>query len=316
MNYFVSVVVISYNAKDDLKNCLSSLEKQTYPNLEIIVVNDASTDGTKEFLSGFKSNTLDKLIIVNNGSNLGVAGARNVGISHADGDIIAFTDADCITDPHWISELIQGYEDKNVVAVGGGIFSDRVTNVWELLHKGHDFIAKEEGYVTYIQGCNMSFDAATLKSFMFNDEIKYGYEETLLCDDLIQAGYNIYFRPQAIVNHRHRTTFCATAKQKYKRGLSSIWYRKKKNMLPMFKRHIILFLAILLIPFYLISNIIPYLILLLFLVFFISLLRDEMTYKKNNLVEVALTFPFLLIIEFFHFTGSIAGLIKFRVLRG
>jgi len=160
----------------------------------------------------------------------------------------------------------------------------------------------------------MSFDSNVLKEFMFNDEIKYGYEEKLLCDNLIRDGYSIYYRPQAIVYHKHRSNLPALLKQKYLRGVSSIWYRKKQNKLFMFKRHIIFFIVLFLIPFSTISKLFLYLSLFLLLVFFISVLRDEIIFKAKSAREIIITFPFLVLIELSHFWGSCVGFIKFRVL--
>ena len=100
----VSIIVITYNAKDDLMECIESLEKQDYNEKEIIIVNDASTDGTLNFLEKYQSQTPLKMVVIANDRNLGVAGARNVGIQHATGEIIAFTDSDCMTEQSWISE--------------------------------------------------------------------------------------------------------------------------------------------------------------------------------------------------------------------
>lgn len=311
----VSIIVITYNAKDDLMECIESLKKQDYNEKEIIVVNDASTDDTLNFLKQYQSQTDMEMVVISNKRNLGVAGARNVGIQHASGEIIAFTDSDCVTDRSWISELVQGYEHKGVAAVGGNITDRQITTIWELTDKGHDFVATGEGYVSYIQGCNMSFDSNVLKKFMFNEEIKYGYEEKLLCDYLINNEYKIYYRSQAIVHHRHRSTMVGLLRRKYLLGVSSIWYRKKQNKLFMFKRHIIFLIALFLIPFFVMSKLFLYLSFFLLLAFSFSLLRDEIIFKAKSTIEIIITFPFLIFIEFSHFWGSCIGLIKFRILK-
>ena len=315
MSFKVSIIVITYNAENDLKECLGSLEKQNYEEKEIIVVNDASTDGTLNFLRYYKNHTSMKMTVISNERNLGVAGARNVGIQHATGDIIALTDADCVADQNWVSELVKGFLHKNIGAVGGSISDARITNIWGLVRKGHDYISHSEGYVTYIQGCNMSFAGNVLREYMFDDEIKYGYEETLLCDYLIRDGYLIYYRPQAIVHHKHRSSLSGLIKLKYLRGISSIWYRKKQNKLFMFKRHIIFLIAIFLLPFSIINISFSYLSLFLFSTFCFSLLSDEIIFKAKSVREILITIPFLIFIEFFHFWGSCVGLLKFRVLK-
>ncbi|MFC1815022.1 glycosyltransferase family 2 protein [Thermodesulfobacteriota bacterium] len=311
----VSIIVISYNALDNLKECLESLESLDYNEKEIIVVNDASTDGTSAFLARYRSRTNTRIKVINNEKNLGVAGARNAGIQHASGEIMAFTDSDCVADMSWISELIQGYGHKDVAAVGGSISDKRITNIWELVRKGHDFIAHSEGYVPFIKGCNMSFDSKVLKKYMFDDEIKYGYEELLLCNNLIDDGYKIFYRPQARVHHKHRSNLRALLKQIYLRGMSSIWYLKKRNKFFMYKRHFLLFCALLFIPFYIMHNLLLYLSFFLFFVSSFYLLLEEITFNRKSVKEILVTFPFIIFIEFFHFAGAIAGLIKFRVFK-
>jgi GT2 family glycosyltransferase len=161
----------------------------------------------------------------------------------------------------------------------------------------------------------MSFDSKVLKSFMFDDEIKYGYEEKLLCDYLVNEGYKIYYRPQAVVYHKHRSTMKGLLRRKYLLGVSSVWYRKKQNKLFMFKRHIIFLIALFLIPFFVMSKSFLYLSFFLFLVFSFSLLQDEIIINAKSIREIIITFPFLIFIEFSHFLGSCVGLVNFRLLR-
>lgn len=282
----VSIIVITYNAGDDLKECLDSLEKQDYYEKEIIVVNDASTDGTQEFLQHFKKQTQVAIITVTNEQNLGVAGSRNVGIGLASGDIITFTDSDCVADRKWVSELVRIYNQKNVTAVGGRILDGRVDNVWKNSSRGLNYVSASEGYVSYIQGCNMSFDSDILRQYYFDDEIKYGYEETLLCDYLVAAGYRIYYNPEAIVQHKHKADLRSLLRQKYLRGVSSIWYRKKQNKFFMLKRHLVFLIAVLLIPFASISAVLLYVFFALIMVFFASLFRDEVLFGRKNIFDI------------------------------
>ena len=150
---------------------------------------------------------------------------------------------------------------------------------------------------------------------MFNDEIKYGYEEKLLCDYLFNEGHKIYYRPQAVVHHKHRNTLIGLLRRKYLLGVSSIWYRNKQNKRLMFKRHIIFLFALVLIPFSLIHYLFLCLSLSLFLVFSLSLLRDEIIFKAKSIREIIITFPLLIFIELLHFLGSCVGLVKFRFFK-
>ena len=311
----VSIIVITYNAKDDLMECIESLEKQDYNEKEIIIVNDASTDGTLNFLEKYQSQTPLKMVVIANDRNLGVAGARNVGIQHAAGDIIAFMDSDCVADQNWVLELVKGFEHKDIGAVGGSMFDGHISNIWELVRKGHDYVAHSEGYVPFIKGCNMTFDTNVLKKYMFNDEIKYGYEDLLLCDCLIDDGYRILYRPEAVVHHKHRSTLRRLLKQIYLRGYSSIWYLKKRKKFFMYKRHFLLLCALMFVLFSKMNKSFLYVSLFLFSVASFYLLLEEIKFNKKTVKEIIITFPFRVFIELFHFAGAMAGLIKFRVLR-
>jgi glycosyltransferase involved in cell wall biosynthesis len=309
-----SVIVITHNAGGDLKECLGSIKDQDYAEKEVIVVDDASTDGTAELLRQFKSDAELEMTIVTNKENLGVAGSRNVGIRHASGDIIAFTDSDCVADRRWIAELARIYDQTDAAAVGGRILDDRIDNIWTRASRSLNHVSSAEGRVSYIQGCNMSFGSKILRKYLFNDEIKYGYEETLLCDYLIEHGYTIFYTPRAVVHHRHKADLPTLLKQKYMRGLSSVWYRKKQNKFFVFKRHFIFFTALLCVPFISINRYFLYLSLMLFLIFSASLIRDEIICGNRRIGELIVTYPFIVFIELFHFLGSCAGLVKFRFL--
>lgn len=91
----VSVVIPTYNRKHSLKRSIDSVLGQTYGNLEIVIVDDCSTDGTMEFVEGeYGAVTGTNIVYVRNDSNLGAGASRNVGVSYANGEYIAFHDSD------------------------------------------------------------------------------------------------------------------------------------------------------------------------------------------------------------------------------
>ena len=83
----VSVVVCAYNAESTLDECLASLARLDYPDYEVLVVDDGSADATAEVASGYGVRVLS-------GGRLGLSGARNLGLEHASGEIVAYIDAD------------------------------------------------------------------------------------------------------------------------------------------------------------------------------------------------------------------------------
>ena len=107
----ISVIVPAYNAEKTIERCLKSILKQTYHNLEVIVVNDGSKDSTELILSRIEKNDVRvHLITIENG---GVSHARNVGIDNASGEYITFVDSDDYIDEEMytsLMELIQKYD--------------------------------------------------------------------------------------------------------------------------------------------------------------------------------------------------------------
>jgi len=109
MKPFVSVIIPVRNGQHTLKKCLDSVRKLDYPNFEVIVINDGSTDGTAHILSEYS----DFKIISTRG--VGPSRARNMAIGQAKGEFVAFTDADCIVDSKWLDSLLAGFmSDKTL----------------------------------------------------------------------------------------------------------------------------------------------------------------------------------------------------------
>ena len=109
MGSLISVVVPVYNVKQYLDDCMHSIVNQTYENIEIILVDDGSTDGSGELCEEWKGK--DSRIRVIHQENGGLSAARNTGIEHAKGSYIAFVDSDDWVSEEYIEKL---YEYKNM----------------------------------------------------------------------------------------------------------------------------------------------------------------------------------------------------------
>lgn len=109
----VSIIVPVYNAEQYLKQCIESLINQTYRNLEIVIINDGSTDNSPNLCSEFARK--DSRIIYIDQANRGVSAARNVGIEHATGEWLAFVDSDDWADPDMIRNLLSFANQCDVV---------------------------------------------------------------------------------------------------------------------------------------------------------------------------------------------------------
>lgn len=118
MKDLVSVVIPIYNVEKYLRKCIETVIDQTYTNIEIILVNDGSTDNSLQICNQFKEK--DKRIKVINKKNGGLSDARNVGIKNAQGKYICFIDSDDFISEKYIEELHNLIvENKAQIAVCG-----------------------------------------------------------------------------------------------------------------------------------------------------------------------------------------------------
>ena len=120
----ISVVITAYNAGSTVLATLHALDQQTAPRdrFEVILVDDGSTDDTKQIVERFASQSSLPLTYVYQ-PNKGVGAARNFGVRHAKGDILAFTDADCTCDADWIEVIAQEIRKQKKKLIGGCTYS-------------------------------------------------------------------------------------------------------------------------------------------------------------------------------------------------
>ncbi len=125
--YLVSVIIPVYNVELYLSKCIESVKKQTYENLEIILVDDGSTDNSGRLCDKFALN--DSRIIVIHKENGGLSSARNAGLEAANGEYYAFVDSDDFIEPEMIGILLDACIDNNVkISCGGRYNVDEYNN--------------------------------------------------------------------------------------------------------------------------------------------------------------------------------------------
>ena len=123
----ISLTVCMRNAEHWVDDCLRSLVKQTYRPLEIIAVDDGSTDDGFAKLQSWEGEHDGIVVTVLKQSPLGLSAGRNLAFEHSKGEWVAITDIDCRPDPYWISEMFQvseGLDDEEVLAVTGRTIFD------------------------------------------------------------------------------------------------------------------------------------------------------------------------------------------------
>ena len=116
---FVSIIIPMYNMEQYISKCLDSVVNQTYKSIEIIVVNDGSSDSSQQIVREYASQHPNlKCVTIPNG---GVSNARNVGLDACNGDYVQFVDADDFIDSSMIEELVNLSDNGSVDLVVSGI---------------------------------------------------------------------------------------------------------------------------------------------------------------------------------------------------
>ena len=220
----ISVVVCAYNAADTLDDCLTSLDRQSYPVFEVIVVDDGSTDGTAEIARRHAS---VQLIRVRNG---GLSAARNIGLSHATGAIIAYTDADVRAEPEWLAYLAQPFLSSGVAGSGGPSVvpgdDPWVAQCVARAPGSPSHVLLDDRVAEHVPGCNMAFRRDVLLALDgFNPIFRKAGDDVDLCWRVQARGWTIGFAPSALVWHHHRASLTAFWRQQVGYGEGEAWLK-------------------------------------------------------------------------------------------
>lgn len=215
----VSIIVPAYNAERTLGECIEALLHQDYPDCEIIVVDDGSTDRTAAIAQSFEGITYIRQ------DNAGPAAARNRGAGAAKGEWLAFTDSDCIAEPDWVSALmakVRANEGKGVVGVGG---TYGIANPESLLARIiHAEIqarhARMKDEVDFLGSFNVAYDRKAFEAVGGFDESfsQASAEDNDLAYRLIDAGGKLLFSKLAVVKHYHPTRLMPYFKTQMRHG--------------------------------------------------------------------------------------------------
>jgi GT2 family glycosyltransferase len=198
----VSVVVCSYNGGSTLEQCLRSLCALDYPDFEVIVVDDGSTDNTPAIVARFPDVRSIRQ------TNRGLSAARNVGLHEATGEIVAYTDSDCFADRDWLTLLVERLEESGAAAVGGPNLTpeDGWLAACVAASPGQPtHVLESDQEAEHIPGCNMAFRRdALLTIHGFDPVFRKAGDDVDICWRLQQAGQWITFAPGAFVWHHRR----------------------------------------------------------------------------------------------------------------
>mgnify|MGYP000974911491 FL=1 len=212
-NPLVSVIVLNYNAGELLLNCIESIKKSAYKNLEIIVVDNISTDKSQKICK----EKYPDIKLIQNDENFGYCEGNNIGIREAEGDYIIILNPDTIVESNWIEELISAYNkfgeglyqpkhlslNKKTVYMSAG-------NMLNIFGFGY---AREKGNkdenqfnkieeIGYASGTCLFTSSAVLKKvglfdpfiFLYHDDLDLGWRAS-------QLGIKSYYVPTSLIYH-------------------------------------------------------------------------------------------------------------------
>jgi GT2 family glycosyltransferase len=208
----ISVVVAAYNAERTIRECLNAIVALDWPgNMEVIVVDDGSTDRTAEIVS-----TLPHVKLIRT-SNRGGAQATNTAIKAAHHDIVVTVDSDAILAPDWLRKVLPVLESDPAVAAAGGY---AVTGNRDLVGKlmGYDVelrLARMPRYTDHLYTMNTAFRREALMEIgLFDESMRVAYDPDI-SRRLIAAGYKLVLVKEATCTHYWRTSLWPYLKQQY-----------------------------------------------------------------------------------------------------
>jgi GT2 family glycosyltransferase len=212
----LSVVIVTYNRCKDLEECLNSLLSLNEPPSEIIVVDSNSTDGTHELVRNYHV----KFININERS---MVKARNTGLQHGKGEVVAYIDDDVVVSKDWSKYILEPYEYENVGGVGGRVlplgYHGKASDVPEkyraigkvfdngFVLNNYDIPTQHPIEVDTLIGCNMSFRRKLLLKVGGFDENFRGScfrDDTDISTRVKRIEYSLIYHPKAIVWHKYK----------------------------------------------------------------------------------------------------------------
>lgn len=190
--YKISIIVPVYNAEKFLHKCINSIVNQSFTNIEILLINDGSTDNSLDIC--YRYANIDNRIIVLNKENGGVASARNLGLDNANGDFIGFVDSDDYLHQDMYSKLIEAIQETDACIVECGYYKVVADNKIPIAVQ-----MKEEIIEGHYESSLRYISQQNIQNFLWNKLYKQNLFESIRIPDLrysedFIANINLHFK--------------------------------------------------------------------------------------------------------------------------
>ena len=227
LNPLVSIIILNYNAGNLLLNCVDSVFKSTYPNFEVLVVDNISTDNSHIVCK----KKFEKIYLIENKENLGYCEGNNVGIRNANGEFVVILNPDTIVEPNWLNHLMSAYNE-----FGEGLYQPKFFSLNEkhvlqstgnMLHIFGFGFAKDKGKIddekmesvekiNYASGTCLFTSKIVLDKiglldpflFLYHDDLDLGWRAA-------HIGINSFYVPKSIIYHAESYSIKWSSKKFY-----------------------------------------------------------------------------------------------------
>lgn len=215
----ISVIVCSHNGHATLAEALQSLRQLDYPDYEVLVVDDGSQPSLQPIAEAVPG------VRYLRQPRGGLGRARNTGAAAAGGEVLAFTDDDCLVDPHWLRYLAAGLADGSLSAVGGPNIPPRPRSATgrrvAAAPGGPAHVMLDDIEAEHLPGCNLAVRRSDFEAVGGFREVYWAAGDDVdFCWRLQDAGGRLGFAPGAMVWHHRRFTIGAYLRQQRGYGLA------------------------------------------------------------------------------------------------
>jgi glycosyltransferase involved in cell wall biosynthesis len=213
----VSLYIPCRNAADHLEQTMESVFSQNYPILEVIAIDDGSTDNTRKLLESLP------VRVIHHPKSLGITKTRNTALEHVKGEFVASVDADVILEADWLEKIMVNFSEGWVGGVGGRLIETNTRSLvgqWVVAHRDPDRGEEKRIPPALPTSAVVYRRKALLEIGGFNDDRRYDHSDLDASMRVVMIGYRLVYEPSAVCYHHFRGDI---------RGLFDGMWRFKKN---------------------------------------------------------------------------------------